>query len=311
LIAWGGEHFVYEYDTDSVIKFSILYFFLGSKAKEMQVILESLIPGTKVYADEIRNAIQVYAPADSIDEVKAVIAANDVPYKQVIITLRTVEITHSKSKQIGIELANYSWDLPTLLPPAGKDLTKQETANLFPGLAYLEGKNATVNIKANPKLLVVSNQRATFGAGDRIPLEITQQQVVEGQIAQTTSIQFEEVGVKVQVTPYIFEKENEVLIDIVGEISAVGEKTAQGYPQIITRNIETSIRVKDGWTAVIGGLLKEEKRNTYIGVPLLMDIPFLGSLFKKTKTEKVMTEVQLYITPQIVSTETFTPPKEK
>lgn len=282
-----------------------------TKAKEMQIVLEALIPGIKIYSDEIRNAIQIYDTHEIIDEAKYIITANDVPYKQAIITLQAVEIRHSKSKQIGVDLANYSWDLPTLLPPKGKGLSQQDTADLFPGLVYLEGKNASVNIKANPKILVVSNQKATFGAGDRIPLEITQQQVVEGQIAQTTSIQFEEVGVKVQVTPYIFEKENEVLIDIVAEVSAVSEKTAQGYPVIATRNIETSIRVKNNWTAVIGGLLKEEKRKTYVGVPFLMDIPFLGYLFKKTKHEKIITEVQLYITPEIVSSELFTPPEEK
>jgi len=294
-------------ETNSVKLIQLKY----TKAKEMKTMLETFLPGIKIYPDEIRNAVQIYDTPAMIDEAQYIINANDVPYNQAIITLQAVEISYSKSKQIGIGLANYSWDVPTLLPPAGKELSKEDVANLFPGRVYFEGKKADVDIKANPKILVVNNQKATFGAGDRIPLEITQQQVVEGQIAQTTAIQFEEVGVKVQVTPYIFEKENEVLIDIVGEVSSVGEITSQGYPQIITRNIETSIRVKDGWTAVIGGLLKEEKRNTYIGVPLLMDMPLIGYIFKKAKLEKTITEVQLYIKPLIVNSDTFIPPKVK
>ncbi|MBU2567234.1 MAG: type II and III secretion system protein, partial [Elusimicrobia bacterium] len=84
--------------------------------------------------------------------------------------------------------------------------------------------------------------------------------------------------------------------------------TPQGYPQIATRNIDSQIRLKSDWTAVLGGLLKEEDRKIKVGIPFLMDIPLLGYLFRSTKLEKVITEVQIYITPQIVSSEQFTPP---
>ena len=250
----------------------------------------------------------MYNTPQLIEEAKAIIQSNDVPYKQAIITMQVAEISRSKSKTIGIELAKYTWDLPTLLPPRVERLTTEDVSDLFPGLVHLKGEKADVNIKANPKVLVVSNQKATFGAGDRVPIPITQTQVISGQIAQTTSIQFEEIGVKLQVTPHIFEKENELLLEITGEVSSIGRTTPQGYPQIATRNIDSQIRLKSDWTAVLGGLLKEEDRKIKVGIPFLMDIPLLGYLFRSTKLEKVITEVQIYITPQIVSSEQFTPP---
>jgi len=279
-----------------------------SRAKDITKPLEMLLPAIKVYPDEIRNAVQVYNTPQLIEEAKAIIQSNDVPYKQAIITLQIAEISRSKSKTIGIELTNYSWNLPTLLPPRVGRLTEEQVVDLFPGIVQLKGEKADVNIKANPKVLVVGNQRATFGAGDRVPIPITQTQVISGQIAQTTSIQFEEVGVKLQVTPHIFEKENELLLEITGEVSSIGRTTPQGYPQIATRNIDSAIRIKSDWTAVIGGLLKEEDRKVRIGIPFLMDVPLLGYVFSSTKLEKVITEVQIYITPQIVSSQQFNPP---
>ena len=282
----------------------------NTKAADVIKVVETLLPGVKLYSDEVRNAIQLYDLVEKIEEAKTIIEANDVPYKQAIIMLQVAEISRSKTKTLGIELANYTCDLPTLLPPRINALTQEQTADLFPGFAILKGDKSDINIKANPKVLVIGNQKATFGAGDRVPIPITQTQVISGQIAQTTSIQFEEIGVKLQVTPIIFNygaspQQGEVLLEITGEVSSIGKTTSQGYPQIATRNIDTQIRVKDGWTAVIGGLLKEEDRNIKIGIPFLMDIPLLGYLFRSTKTEKIVTEVQIYITPQIVSSDKF------
>ena len=116
------------------------------------------------------------------------------------------------------------------------------------------------------------------------------------------------LGVKLDVTPHIFSETEEIGLEISGEVSSIGKTTVQGYPYIITRSVNTFIRLKNGYTAILGGLLKEETRETRIGIPFLMDIPLLGYLFGGTKHENIVTEVRIALTPTIVNESMLTPP---
>lgn len=290
------------------LKISVVVPLKYTKAKDMQSVLTTLLPNVKIYADEDRNVISIYDTLANIEEAKKVITTNDIPYRQAIIAVNVAEVSHSKSKKLGWELTNYNVSFQTLLPPKFQTLSTNSISEIFPGLVSFGAENADVNILATPKIMVVGKQKASITAGDKIPIPITQSQVVSGQLAQTTTIQFEEVGIKLQVTPYIFADEDEIGLEISGEVSSIGKTTAQGYPQIITRTFTTYIRLKDNWTAILGGLLKEETRETRVGIPFLMDIPLVGYLFGSTKHENIVTEVKIFITPTLVKESMLTPP---
>ena len=95
---------------------------------------------------------------------------------------------------------------------------------------------------------------------------------------------------------------------ITGEVSSVGKITAQGYPEIGSRIINSSIKLNDDYTAVLGGLIKEEERLTKSGIPFLMDIPLLGLLFGREDTETVSTEIRIGIKPKIIFSGDKLPP---
>lgn len=196
-------------ETDET-KVSIIIPLKYTKAKDMAGVLSALLPNVKVYADEDRNIISIYDILTNIEEAKKIITTNDIQYKQAIISVNVAEVSHSKTKKLGWELTNYSISLQTILPPKVKTLTTDSVSEIFPGLVSFGAENDDVNILATPKIMVVGKQKANITAGDKIPITITQSQVVGGQLAQTTTIQFEEVGVKLQVTPYIFADEDKI-----------------------------------------------------------------------------------------------------
>jgi general secretion pathway protein D len=280
-----------------------------TKASDMVKVLEKLLREMRVHIDEQRNEIIVYDTEEVIKEVKKVIEQTDTPVKQAIIAIEVIEIVYSDTKQLGWELSNYSLGIQSITPPEAEKITKDTVSSLFPGIVKFAGEKAEVKVKAAPKLMVIGNQKASFSAGDKLPLQITQTQVIGGQIAQTTSIQWEEVGVKMDILVDILE-EDEFLIEIKGDSNSVGKLTPQGYPQISIRHFETTLKLKNKWRAVLGGLLKEEDRITRIGIPLLMDIPLLGYLFSSNKVEKVISEVRIGITPIKVTEEILTSPNK-
>ena len=118
----------------------------------------------------------------------------------------------------------------------------------------------------------------------------------------TTTVDYQDVGVKLTTTPRVNAVNDDVTLDISGEVS-----TVTGYvnnnnvsaPQISTRNVKTNIRCKNGDTIIIGGLLKQEDIKTISSIPLLSKLPILGKLFQYTEHDKKDSELVIMITPVI------------
>lgn len=266
-------------------------------------MLQSKIPELKVWANTRINAVEIYDSVDKVEEVEKLIADSDVSKQQVIIEMQMLEISQTKSNIVGWELSNYSLSLKTILPPEVYKLGTDKIADIFPGLFDFKGENANVRILARPKILTIDGQEAQVQIADKIPIPITTSSITSGgQVVSSTAIQFETVGIKLLVKPQVLPNE-EIVIVVAGEVSSVGKTTQQGYPEIGTRNVQTVIRLKDKYTAVLGGLMKEEDRTTMTGVPVLVSIPFLGHFFGVTSTETIVTEIVLTLTPHVVKKE--------
>ncbi|MFC1576763.1 secretin N-terminal domain-containing protein [Candidatus Omnitrophota bacterium] len=159
-------------------------------------------------------------------------------------------------------------------------------------------------ILSNPKISVVDNQEAIIHVGKREAYITTT--TTTGQATTTTAeeVTFIDVGIKLAVTPTINE-EGFVTLKIKPEISSVVEKleTPSGneIPIVDTSLAETTVMVKDGTTIVIGGLRKEEKKNTEERVPFFSSLPLIGNLFKNKTNETERTELLVMITPHILS----------
>lgn len=276
-----------------------------AKAKDMAIMLQIMLPDITVYAHEELNALEIYDTAETIQEAKELIGLSDLPKRQVIIELTVGEISRTRSENIGLDIKDWSIDLKTILPPA--ILATDKTGNILLGTLNLQDGKTSINIKATPKVMITNRQQASILIGDRIPYEVA----TSGSGGQLSySVQFVDVGIKLNVTPTIYAND-EIDIYISAEASNVGKQTPRGYPEIGTRKAETYIHLKDQFTAILGGLVKEETRESLIGLPFLVKIPWIGPLFGTTKKEKVTTEVIISLTPKIVKPEDMSAPEKK
>jgi pilus assembly protein CpaC len=152
-------------------------------------------------------------------------------------------------------------------------------------------------VLAEPNLLVKSGQEGNFLAGSRIPYSV----LVSTGGASTTSIVFETVGVKLKFRPEVMESGSINLKIDPAEVSSIaGTLPVNGYPIIDTRDVRTSVELKDGESLVLAGLLQEEQIKNMSKIPILGDIPILGALFRSTHDELREKELVFFITPKLV-----------
>jgi general secretion pathway protein D len=152
---------------------------------------------------------------------------------------------------------------------------------------------------ANPHIAALDNQKATIKAGNRIPIN---QQTIVGSTtnAVTTTSQYIDTGVLLQVTPHINDG-GLVTLDVQAEVSSPGTAPAGQAPPIDTRSVQTLLSVPSGQTMVMGGLIQETKGNSNNGLPILNRIPILGGLFGNESLTNNRSELILFITPRTVT----------
>jgi general secretion pathway protein D len=177
----------------------------------------------------------------------------------------------------------------------------------FPGgvqaVLRLIDQYGNTKVIANPRLAALDNQKATIKSGDRIP--INQQTAVSGTTNGfvTTTSQYIDTGVLLQVTPHINEG-GLVTLEVQAEVSNAGNVANPGdAPPINTRSVQTIVSVKSGETMVMGGLINEAKQSASAGLPLLARIPYLGGLFGQQKTTNNRTELVMFVTPRVLENE--------
>ncbi|GAB6163354.1 type II and III secretion system protein family protein [Desulfothermus naphthae] len=163
-------------------------------------------------------------------------------------------------------------------------------------LSLLKGQGLA-RLLASPTLITMSGQEATFTVGGEIPVPVTDK---DG----STTIQYKEYGIILRFTPYVIRKDT-ITLDVEPEVSGPdwGLGTSSGgvaVPGITSRKVKTTLQLKDGQTFVIAGLLKEKSHISTRKVPLLGDVPFLGTLFTQKQFSREETELVVVVTPHLV-----------
>jgi type II secretory pathway component GspD/PulD (secretin) len=153
-----------------------------------------------------------------------------------------------------------------------------------------------VRTLSSPRMVVANNEEAKIIEGKNEPYKEISKDVQGNSIE---SWKFIEVGIGMTVTPHVFEDSVELTVH--PQISQ-SERTG-GYevaPVVVKSDLQTTVRVKDGATLVLGGLIQEKKNKTTVGIPYLMKIPFLGRLFSKKNNYDERYEIVFFITPTIL-----------
>jgi type II secretory pathway component GspD/PulD (secretin) len=257
-------------------------------------MLQLIVPAERIQIDDGTKSLIIKATETEIAAVDEFILEYDQPLPQVLLEVWIHEIADDAAEVLGID---WSGTLPSLRANSDNpdtlfhaELNWQPWEILF-ALHALE-EQGKARILASPKIAAISGQEATFFVGDRIPIVLTDD---EGR----QQMEFLESGITLTVLPRI-SNDDFITIDVRPEVSLFVHSDTTEYPQIRTREAETSVRVRDGQPVLIGGLIQEQEGETINKVPFLGNLPVLGKLFQKSSTTKEKTEMNIILIPRIV-----------
>jgi general secretion pathway protein D len=172
----------------------------------------------------------------------------------------------------------------------------------LPGVIYrLLKSDSSTRLLANPQLRTTEGNVAQARFGDQVPVPVTVfTPIAQGGIAQqpVTSFEYKNVGVNIDLAPRVHHN-GEVSLGLKLEISSLGP-LFQGNPTFRSRIVNSAIRLKDGETNILAGLISDEERLSLTGLPGLSDIPILGQIFSRTRKEVTETDIVMTLTPRIV-----------
>ena len=193
---------------------------------------------------------------------------------------------------------------------AGGSLTKSSLDIIFSTVfgryalsAFLQAAQTAslADVQAEPQLTVVDNQNASIFVGQRTPVRMQEQGAAAGGGAGRVTVSFQETGIKLTVTPHIVRGTREILMELRAERSSIEQAPTADVGGIFNQQVgETRIIVRDGETAVIGGLTVTEVSVARSGIPFLMDLPVVGRLFGTRSTEEKRQDLLILVTPRIV-----------
>lgn len=275
------------------------------RAKEMADILKGLITVRKLIVNESLNSLVMRDTEDVIKLASKIIAANDRRVAELILEVEILEVNRSKAERLGLDLGTYRVTASTgnaTIPVVGniQAAIRNATTLTLPSATFnLYKQDVDAKTLANPKVRVLSGKNAKIHIGDRVPLRAA---VIQDNFGVRTTYDYKDIGIRLLAEPTVH-VDNSVTVKVGLEVSTLGENLGTATEQafrIGTRNAETYMTLRDGETAILGGLIRDEERKTRMKVPLLGEIPVVGSVFTSFDDSAGRTDVLLTITPRVV-----------
>jgi general secretion pathway protein D len=286
-------------------------FYLSSAdAKQTATLLKAMLKIREPFVDEKLNMIMVRETPETIRLAERVIALHDLSEPEVMMEVEVLEIKRSRLTELGIKYPD-SLTLSPLPASGNTGFTLGNMGNLNRDSIGIGLPNVTLNFRrdvgdvtilANPKIRARNKEKAKILIGDKLPVVTTTgSSTNNGYISE--SVQYVDVGLKLDVEPAIF-LDDEVAIKVGLEVSSLVReiKTAGGslVYQIGTRTANTVLRLRDGETQMLAGLISNEERMSASRLPGLGDLPLIGRLFSAQRDDGQRTEIVLAITPRII-----------
>lgn len=288
------------------------FYLKNADPKKMQEMVKTLIAPKSLYVDDRFKMMVVRDNLDVIAAIERLVATYDIADPEVLLEVEILEINSNGLLNAGIQYPDRLG--ASVFGKAGlagqlavneiRNLNRDSFQLFLPDpLLVLNLRQTSSDAKtlANPRIRVTNRQKAKVLIGDKVPVITTT--VNQTSSASTESISYLDVGLKLEVVPEIHVN-SEVTIAIDLEVSNVVKEirstTGLLAYQIGTRNASTMLRLRDGETQVLAGLLKDEQNNSSAGIPGLGAVPGVGRLFSNQTNTNGRSEIVLLITPRIV-----------
>jgi general secretion pathway protein D len=291
------------------------FYLSNADIKEVTDLLRIVVDVRQISPITANNSISLKDTPERIAAAAKLIAAIDKARPEVIIDVELLEVDRTRLRELGLQVAS-----PGSQGVAGsadvnrdgltlQDLRSLTQADVFmsgvPGIYYRLLKNdANTRTLANPQLRTSEGLPAQARFGERVPVPITTfAPIATGGINQQpiTSYVYENIGVNIDITPRTHH-DDEVSLALKVSLTSISGVGFGGLQTFGNREINTTIRLKDGETNMLAGLIRDDERVVDTGIPGLSDIPVIGRLFTNSRREAQQTDIILTLTPHIVRT---------
>lgn len=309
------------------------FYLSNGDAEQVTNVVRTMIDARNVFPLKALNAITIRDTADKVRIAEKIIEANDKARAEVVVDVELLQMDLDKTKDLGFAITGGT-GLP-IATTVGTDSTGKPINITGPGAVFstidqlrhlntgsfsfsvpqptysLLKSLGNAQLLANPELRISEGEKATLHIGQRIPVPVTTftTAVTGGNnlgSLPATSYQYQDVGIKVSMEPRVHHN-REVTLKLSVEVSNLGPNAAgtgangvAAQPTFGTRTIETTIRLKDGETNFLAGLIQENTETSDTQTPFLSDIPLLGRLFTQNHTHHTRTDLVMTMTPHIV-----------
>jgi general secretion pathway protein D len=295
------------------------FYLANADVKQVSNTLKTILKTRDVVVNEKLNLIIIRDTPEAVLLAERLIALEDIGESEVMLEVEVLEIKRSRLQELGIKWPDqYSISVQQVGGTAlslfdlfnfnsarrdqyfgSIDVNAQASSNY---LLNIKRDDGDTNLLANPRIRVRNKEKAKILIGDRVPV-ITTTSTSTGFVAD--SVNYVDVGLKLEVEPNIT-LDDEVSIKVALEVSAIAREitTRSGTLayQIGTRNASTVLKLRDGETQVLAGLISDEDRKSSNRVPGIGQFPIIGKLFTNNRDDTTKTEIVLSITPRLIRT---------
>ncbi|NTV70182.1 MAG: general secretion pathway protein GspD [Azonexaceae bacterium] len=302
------------------------FYLANADVKQAQNLVKTVAKSKDVFADEKLNLLIVKDTPDAMRLVERLIESLDLAEPEVMLEVEVLEVTRSRLNEIGVDwpdsvgygalqqtitttTSTAAGILQNVVPggtltPGNISLKGGGGLTSFvanPGLTLnLKGQNSDTNVLANPRIRVKNREKAKIHIGDKLPIFTT---TSTANVGVSASVTYLDVGLKLDVESNVT-LDDEVSMKVGLEVSSItkevtGPSNSLAY-QIGTRSASTTLRLKNGETQVLAGLINDEDRKSTSHIPGLGEIPVIGRAFGSQRDSSVKTEIILLITPRVL-----------
>lgn len=289
------------------------FYLANADVKQTANMIRALLKTRDLFVDEKLNLLVIRDTPEAVRMAERLIANQDLGEPEVMLEVEVLEVGTTLLTQLGLQWPSRlsaglvggagtpgTITLPEWLGRSSELVRLTFSDPLF--VLNLRKQDGRTNILANPRIRVKNKEKARIHIGDRVPV-ITTTTTATGFVAE--SVTYLDIGLKLEVESTVY-LESDVGIKVGLEVSSIVReiRTASGTVtfQVGTRNAATTLRLKDGETQVLAGLINDEDRRLADKLPGLGDLPVVGRLFSSTSDTVNKTEIVLLITPHVVRT---------
>jgi general secretion pathway protein D len=285
------------------------FYVANAEAKQTAAMIKAMVKTKDIFVDDKLNLVIMRDTPEAVQLAEQLVATQDLGEPEVMLDLEVLEVSSSLAQTLGVEyptqIGVYGVGIDGTIPdrvqisgPGRATGLRAFTANPLM-LLNLSKNDGTSNILANPRIRVKNREKARVHIGERVPVITT---TSTANVGVSSSVNYLETGLKLDVEPNVF-LDQDVGIKVELEVSNILEQlnvSGTVAYRLGTRNAATTLRLRDGETQVLAGLIDNEDRRSNTSVPGASDLPMLGRLFRNEGTTGAKSEIVLLVTPHIV-----------